>query len=309
MKYLVLTVLVMVSSSFGELDRIAKINKLKKEAKEAYNSGNFDKAIDNYHYLLDTLQMEDDNITLNLANAYFQKKDTTNALNNYESIINSDNKSVSSVAHQQMGIMANRSKKYEEALDHFKQALKADPTNEEARYNYEMVKKALEKQKQDQNNEDQNKDKNDENKDEQDKKDQENKDQDNNDKKDGDQENKDQENQDQKSDDEKGQEKDQQDKEGKPDEKDKEGDEQKKGEQDDTKKENADEKQQAGEENDKKKGDEENMSSVSKKLKEMNMPPEKAQMILEALKNKEIQYYQQNKHKATQPKSSGKPDW
>ncbi|UII26802.1 tetratricopeptide repeat protein [Fulvivirga maritima] len=306
MKYLVLTVLVMVSSSFGELDRIAKINKLKKEAKEAYNSGNFDKAIDNYHYLLDTLQMEDDNITLNLANAYFQKKDTTNAFNNYESIINSENKSVRSVAHQQLGIMANRTKKYEEALEHFKQALKADPTNEEARYNYEMVKKALENQK-DQNNQDQ--DKNDENKDQQDQKDQQDKDQKNQDKKDGDQENEDQQNQDQQSEDEKGQEKDQQEKDGKPDEKDKEGEEQKKGEKDDTKKEDADEKQQAGEENDKKEGDEENMSSVSEKLKEMKMSPEKAKMILEALKNKEIQYYQQNKHKATKPKSSGKPDW
>ena len=45
------------------------------------------------------------------------------------------------------------------------------------------------------------------------------------------------------------------------------------------------------------------------KLKEMNIPLEKAQMILEAMKNNEIQYVQQKKRKATKPKKNNKPDW
>src|SRR6478736_370045 len=49
--------------------------------------------------------------------------------------------------------------------------------------------------------------------------------------------------------------------------------------------------------------------SVSDKLKEMQMSEEKAKMILEAMKNQEIQYLQQNKRKATKPKDKGKPDW
>ena len=49
--------------------------------------------------------------------------------------------------------------------------------------------------------------------------------------------------------------------------------------------------------------------SVSNKLKQMEMSEEKAQMILEAMKNQEIQYLQQNKRKATKPKDKGKPDW
>jgi hypothetical protein len=32
-------------------------------------------------------------------------------------------------------------------------------------------------------------------------------------------------------------------------------------------------------------------------------------MILEAMKNNEIQYIQQNKRKAKEPKKSTKPDW
>ena len=45
------------------------------------------------------------------------------------------------------------------------------------------------------------------------------------------------------------------------------------------------------------------------KLKDMKVTEEKAKMILEAMKNQEVQYLQQNKRKATKPKDKGKPDW
>jgi outer membrane biosynthesis protein TonB len=48
---------------------------------------------------------------------------------------------------------------------------------------------------------------------------------------------------------------------------------------------------------------------VSEKLKQMQMDEQKARMILEAMKNQEIQYLQQNKRKATKPKDKNKPDW
>jgi hypothetical protein len=48
---------------------------------------------------------------------------------------------------------------------------------------------------------------------------------------------------------------------------------------------------------------------VSEKLKQMKMPEDKAKMILEAMKNQEAQYLQQNKRKATKPRDKGKPDW
>ena len=41
----------------------------------------------------------------------------------------------------------------------------------------------------------------------------------------------------------------------------------------------------------------------------MKISEEKAKMVLEAMKNQEIQYLQQNKRKATKPKDKGKPDW
>jgi len=41
----------------------------------------------------------------------------------------------------------------------------------------------------------------------------------------------------------------------------------------------------------------------------MNISEEKAKMILEAMKNNEIQYIQQNRRKAKKKKDSSKPDW
>jgi hypothetical protein len=54
---------------------------------------------------------------------------------------------------------------------------------------------------------------------------------------------------------------------------------------------------------------EEPPQSRSEKLEELNLTEEKARMILEAMKNNEIQYIQQNKRKATKRPDSDKPDW
>ena len=70
--------------------------------------------------------------------------------------------------------------------------------------------------------------------------------------------------------------------------------------------------QEEGKENEEQKEGEQKedpMEKLMDKLKEMNIPLEKAQMILEAMKNNETQYVQQKKRKATERKRSDKPDW
>ncbi len=59
------------------------------------------------------------------------------------------------------------------------------------------------------------------------------------------------------------------------------------------------------------KGDDMKAPPVSREdmLKDLNLTEEKARMILEAMKNNEIQYIQQNKRKPTKKPDSGKPDW
>ena len=49
--------------------------------------------------------------------------------------------------------------------------------------------------------------------------------------------------------------------------------------------------------------------STKEKLEQMNISEEKAKMILEAMKNNEIQYIQQQRRKPTKATDSSKPDW
>lgn len=275
--------------------KVSKINSLKSEAKKAYLSGDFKTAIEKYRFLRDSLGVAEEEVGMNLANSYFRTNDTTGAFSTYQPLSVSNDAKIKSWANQQMGVMTNRQGKFEEALNYFKQAMKAEPANEQARYNYEMVKKKLEEQKkQEQKNKDQNKDnkdKKDDQKKDQENKDQQKKDQENKDQKDKDK--KDQENKDKKDQ----QKKDQQDKEQKEKEqKEKEKKEREQQQKDKEKKDTKDEKNKPD-------------PSLSDKLKDMKISEEKAKMILEAMKNQEVQYLQQNKRKATKPKDKGKPDW
>lgn len=245
-----------------DLNRIAEINSLKKEAKEAYTSGDYEQAVLTYEKLVNEYGLGDENILLNLANSYYKKENHEKALELYASLYESSNTSISSSAFNQAGLIAHQQKKKEEAINYFKEALKANPSNEAARFNYIKLKKEIEEEqkKKDQENK-QNKDEKNKDKKEQEKKEQDNKE--SGDKKEGE-----------------------------------EGEEEKK-----EKPKNEGEKKEEGEEQ------EPPQPSTADKLEEMNMSEEKAQMILEAMKNNEIQYIQQNQKKPQSKADDGKPDW
>ena len=273
----VLLTWLLLLTSLTDPGKISKVNTLKEQARKAYNAGDYTSAIEKYRMLKDSLQVSEDEVSLNLANAYFQKNDTTTALTEYQPLLTSANNTIRSKANQQVGILNNRQGKFEEALNHFKQAIKADPANGDARYNYEMLKKKLEEKKK-QEEEQQKKDQQKDNK-PQDQKDQQKKDE---------QQKKEQQ-----------QKQENQDKSEKKDEQ-SEKEEQKK------------EEQKSEQEKESEKSSEEKKDtppSVSEKLQQMKISEEKAKMLLEAMKNQEVQYLQQNKRKATKPKDKGKPDW
>lgn len=298
MKYFVFIFIGIISSfqllAIDPVGKIAKANAAKERAEEALKNGDFEKVVKHYTYLLDSLGYESPEAELNRAHAYFQLKDTVNAFDAYRRVSDVNNDQLKSKAMLQMGNLSEMQKEYESALSFFKEALKADPTNNKARYNYELLKKKMKEQ------EKQNQDQNQENKDQQEQ-DQENKDQQN-------KKNKDSENQQE----DENQEKSQEDKESE-EQQQKNDAEQQEGEQnqEDKGKEQQEQKQQEQKEGEEKKeGEEQEMKpSTKQKLEEMNISEEKAQMILEALKNKESQYFQQLRKKATKKQDSGKPDW
>jgi len=298
MKFLIAILLII--SPLTDLDKIAKVNKAKKEAKEAFLSENYQLAHDKYKFLIDSLSVIEEEVLLDYAHTLYNLNDTTNAVNKYQELSESTNKSISSVADQQLGQMMFDKKQYEPALEHYKSALRKNSANQDARYNYELLKKILKKQeeeKKDQQNQDQ------ENKEQKDQ-DKENKDQENKD-----QEQKDQEKQDQEKKDEEKKDQEQKDQEKKDQEQ--KDQEKKKGEKDEDqekKEEQKDKEEQEGEKSEEKEK-EQPKPTPSDKLKEMNISEEKAKMILEAMKNNEVQYIQQNRRKATKKKESDKPDW
>jgi tetratricopeptide (TPR) repeat protein len=264
---------------------IKKINTAKSQAEDAFKSGDYQSAIRHYKYLVDSLGVTEDEVLINLANAYYLQKDTANAFNNYQSVATSPKNDIRSKANQQLGIMANQQGRAAEALNYFKQAIKAEPTNDDARYNYEMLKKKLDEQKKQEDKQQQNKDK--EKQDEQ-KKDQENKEDQKKDEQEKDQENKDQQ------------------------KKDQEKKEQEQKEQQEKEKQEKEQQDKQKEEAEKARKEEENkdMQNLDReKLEQMKISEEKARMILEAMKNQEKQYLQQQKRKATKSRDRNKPDW
>jgi Ca-activated chloride channel family protein len=278
-----LIIILLVINPFSDLDKIAKVNKAKKEAERAYLAKDYRLANEKYTYLRDSLGVVDDKISLNLANTQYLLNDSTNALSSYSQLRESPDANIRSIANQQLGAMQFNSKKYEEALKNYKAALKADPSNADARYNYELLKKLIKEQEEQQ---EQNKD--------QQNKDQENKDEENKDKKD-------QEKQDQKQEQDKSKEEQEKNKEEQ-----KEQDQQEEEKKD--QQEQEEQKPEDQQEEDKKEQNKPNPID-EEKLKEMQITEEKARLILEAMKNNEVQYIQQNKRKSKKKKDPTKPDW
>lgn len=275
MKYLALILL--AALTWVDPATVKKINETKSAAESSFKKGDYSAAIEKYRYLVDSLNVREDEVMLNLAHAYYLAKDTANAYSSYQSVTTSPDRNIRSSAQLQLGLIANQQGRPEEALNHFRESIKANPSNDDARYNYEMVKKKLQEQndqddqqqqnqdKQDQQNQQQQKEEQQQNKDEQQNKD---------DQQEQQQDEKDAENQ---------QRKDQQ-------------EQQKKNEQEQQ------EQQEAEKESE--------LPNVDReKLEQMKISEEKARMILEAMKNQEKQYLQQQKRKATQSRDRNKPDW
>lgn len=322
MKVWLSLIVVFLVSYTDPVTKIAKANKLKKEAKAAYDAQDYQTAIEAYTLLLDSLEVDDNGARLNLANSAYlmsyggdkmdllkgissgqtqvQDSSQLNAISqdlqyfdiaekNYRAVGGGSQDALASLANNQLGVisykMGEQSPDEKEsftqsALSNFKNALIRNPNNDQARYNYELLKKLI-RQQQEQEQEQQ------ENQDQQ-------------------QENKDQENQDQQK---KDQQKEQQENQNKDEQEKQENQENK--EQQENQEQQQDEQEQQKENQEQQEGEEEKdpMEKLMEKLKEMNIPLEKAQMILEAMKNNEVQYVQQKKKKASKRKDRSKPDW
>lgn len=283
------------------INDIATVNKLKKEAEIAFLAGNYAKAAETYSMLTDSLGVLEDKVLLNHGHALFQNGDSIQAFTQYQRLINTPDNALRSTALNQMGILSNNPQERASALNFFKEAIKANPANSEARHNYQVLKKQMDEEKE------QNKDQEQQDKENQEKKQDEQKDQEN---KQDQNQNNEQQNQEQQNEEQKKQDQQQKQDEKSQEQKDKEQQEQENQQkQDEKSEEQKKQEQQSQEQKEQKDGEQLPPQIDPEKLKEMNISEEKARMILEAMRNSEIQYIQQNKRKGTKKPESSKPDW
>lgn len=342
MRLLTTVVVYMVCQGFlfgHDVGKIAKQNACKKDAQLLFEQGQYELAIQKLSYLIDSLQVADDNVLLNLGHSYFKSNKYAEAAKVYEKSFVSANKNIKSVAAQQLGILAYAADQdKDKAITYFKESLRANPANEEARYNYELLLK-LKNQEKDKNQPDNKNNKQDPQKQEQnqDKKEQgqnnnpsdNNQKQPNNSDKNTNNDNKQGEgdkNKQNASDKDKSQNKDK----NQPDNnKGDKGDKKDGGDKTDKQQANAkpDKQGEQGEsKNDQKPGKEDDNGMAQKekeggkrekdklvanpeKLMQMGLTEQRAKALLDAIRTGEVQYVQQMKRETGKTKKSNKPDW
>ena len=129
------------------INNIDEINRLTKEAEIYFKNEEYDKSIANYKILIDSFDVTNEKIYLNLAHSHFLSNDTAKALENYTYATITDNNEIKSIALQQIGNINESRNKLEEALDFYKESIISDNNNIDSKFNYELVKKKIQKQK------------------------------------------------------------------------------------------------------------------------------------------------------------------
>lgn len=162
---------------YGMRTKATKAHTLSRQAREAYNSADYQTALSSLQYLADTLSFDPDPARLDLGHAGFlasrydsshrardlskdgQPLDTaalaemklalgsTGALDNYGKLSQTATAPYASLAYNQLGVIAyilrnpeNEAEAMADAAVNFKEALRKDPSNEFARYNYELIR-------------------------------------------------------------------------------------------------------------------------------------------------------------------------
>lgn len=154
-------------------------NKTSREGNLLYKNGSFEESTQKY---LESININKDNpyANFNMGAALYKMGKQDSALTYFNNAIQqTDNKILQSQAHYNAGNVHLGKKEYEKAIESYKNALKAAPNNQDARYNLKYAQRFLQQQQEqeqqqqnqdkDQKKEDQEKDN--QNKDEKDKQD------------------------------------------------------------------------------------------------------------------------------------------
>ena len=122
-------------------------------ALNAYRQGDYDKAIELYSELL-AKNTDDKNIKFNLGGAFYKKGTLNSAKSGFEDALTLEAPKAKSSAYYNLGNTLFKMNKPEKSLEAFKYAMKFNPEDEDAKFNYEFVKSMLEENKEKQEGDD-----------------------------------------------------------------------------------------------------------------------------------------------------------
>ena len=114
-----------------------------RRAEQAFLTGGYQESIDAYLLAIQAYPLRSQDIRYNIAQCYERMDSTDRALVYYHQSVNTRNPELAACASNQIGLILLRQEKLRQALSAWKQALKYDPDNEVARYNYELLLKRL----------------------------------------------------------------------------------------------------------------------------------------------------------------------
>ena len=125
------------------------------KGKKAYKEGHYDEARIYYEHVLKN-RKKDDGAQYGLGVTAYQQKDMETAARALNNAMNSNDKSLASKAMYNLGNMFRDQQKMEESLALYRKAIELDPTDEDAKVNYELLKQVLQQQEQQQQQDEQN---------------------------------------------------------------------------------------------------------------------------------------------------------
>lgn len=116
-----------------------------RKANEAFEEGNYQEAVELYRQAIEE-DPENAKLHFNLASALYKLGQSEEAMQSYDRFENlTESAEEQSFASYNQGTMLTEQQKYEEAAEFFREALKKNPNDADARHNYEL---ALQKQQQ-----------------------------------------------------------------------------------------------------------------------------------------------------------------
>jgi Ca-activated chloride channel homolog len=116
------------------------------EAYRAYKVGNYERALELYNKIGEQMPAPPPELEFNKGAANYRLGSFEDAVKDFDNAKSSQNNVVAENAHFNSGNTYFQSQQYDKAVEEYKEALKLDPSDTEAKYNLELALREIQKQ-------------------------------------------------------------------------------------------------------------------------------------------------------------------